>query len=317
MTALGLHPSPQGEQAGWRFSLVQNAREHMTPTAPHCSACGATFGIKFEQYACCMCGSSFCSGDFLLSEWITVHHSLSAQFKSGHGVCLGCVLEVWERTDAHLSPPRGVLGRLLKRSREAWKGLRGVVLGRGMNQRPIEITNEDSFEKLNTAKALAVLRHQKDLTLEKLAKDLVLFARIYAISQKRENERSVALTDIYHLVDWIRAHPVIPDWAHGVQWSSIESTPGYLDYVSDVWHIAQAAISWSNPATVAYHVADRALDQVAGRGLGGTAYQMVKDRLGLNINVKAALLSYLAGLVILQLLMNREARKQGQVAAVA
>jgi hypothetical protein len=135
----------------------------------------------------------------------------------------------------------------------------------------------------------------------------MLFARVYAVAQGRSTERSIALSDVYHLVDWARSHPRIPSWAHQVQWSAIESSPSYMAFASDVWHVAQAAMALGSPATLAYHVADRLVDQVGGKGLAAGAYDLFKDKLGLNINVKDALLSYFAGLVILQLLRRREA----------
>jgi hypothetical protein len=282
----------------------------MSQAIAGCSACGALFGIKYSEYTCVVCGGGFCAGDLFQTQQTRLHSHLQAMFTGARrGICIGCVLRVWGKSDDQLAPAKGLFGRWRRQAEAAWKWIKEKLPGQ---QRPYDLlsVNQAAFAELNWEKALAVARHQKDMSKEDIAHSLVKFARVYAVSQGRDSERSIALRDIYALIEWVQTHPKIPGFVHSIKWSTIESTPGYLSYFSDAWHIANAAIALSNPlagaAKALYHVADRAVDQVADKSLFSGFYDLVKDKLGLNVNPKNALLSYLAGLMILQLLMRRD-----------
>jgi hypothetical protein len=292
----------------------------MSETNSACTACGASFGVKFAQYTCVVCGGEFCAGDLFPSHHTRMHSDLRAPYAGERrGTCIECVLSVWGKSEEKLIRPRGLGGRMRRQATNGWEWVRAKLPGQRRREDLLAV-DEQAFSDLNWEKSLSVARHQKDMSQEEIASSLVLFARVYAVSQGRESERSISLQDIYALVAWVRTHPRIPQFVHGIQWSTIESTPAYLNYISDAWHIANAAIALSNPvigaAKVLYHVADRAVDQVADKGLFGGFYDLVKDRLGLNVNPKSALLSYLAGLMILQLLKNREEKGQRRPFAI-
>lgn len=273
-----------------------------------CSTCSAKFGAKFKKYTCARCQKPFCAGHLVLSDNASFHSEIMSTFSGGHGLCLDCILEVWGKTNEDLQHPKGILGRTKAQISSGWKSLTSFI-SRSPNRTELIKLNDNTFEKLNAARSLAVLRHQADISQDQIIADLTLFARVYAVSQGRSTEKSFALTDIYHLVEWLRDHPSIPTWAHGVTWSLIESSPAYLDYLSDIWHLAQTAVALSNPAgaavSVAYHVGDRTLDQTTGKSLFSTGYGTLKDKLGLNVNVKAALISYFGGQFVMQLLKKR------------
>jgi hypothetical protein len=152
---------------------------------------------------------------------------------------------------------------------------------------------------------MAIFRHQKDVGYDFIIQELTTFARLYSISQGRKNEKDFCLRDVYRLVDWLRSHPTLPGWAHGVSWNTIESTPEGIPYFMDIWHVVGAAVALTNPATglpwAAYHLGDRVIDQGTGSGIFMSLYNQLRDKLGLNINPQKALVSYLAGLFILQL----------------
>jgi hypothetical protein len=57
----------------------------------------------------------------------------------------------------------------------------------------------------------------------------------------------------------------------------------------------------AHPISAAYHVGDRVVEQATGRSIFNNFYDKTKDKLGLNINPKMAIISYLSGLFILQL----------------
>lgn len=269
-----------------------------------CKTCTAEFGVKFNRYVCARCQNGFCAGHLILSEYLTIRSDLMSTLKSGHGLCLECILEIWGKTDSDLEAPQGILGRLKKTCIVSWDSTTSIISNKPSKTDLIKLS-DDAFESLNTARSLSILRHQKDDTEIDIIKDLRLFARIYSVSQGRTAEKNFALTDIYHIVDWMRSHPNIPNWAHGITWSTIESSPSYLDHISDVWHIVQVAITYSNPISVAYHATDRAINQATGKTLFSASYASVKDKLGLNINIKLALTSYFGGQLIIELLKKR------------
>lgn len=244
----------------------------------------------------------------MLSENASFHSKLMSTFSGGQGLCLDCILQVWGKTDEDLKEPKGILGRAKKNLGVARDSLSTIVL-RNPNRNQLVKLYDSTFESLNYSRALAVFRHQADLSKDFIIKDLTAFARVYAVSQGRSTEKSFNLKDIYQLVDWMRSHPKIPEWAQGVTWGVIESSPAYFSHISDIWHVAQTAIALSNPATatasLAYHVSDRVFDQTIGKGLFSASYGSVKDKLGLNVNVKTALLSYFGGQFVLQLLKRR------------
>jgi hypothetical protein len=229
-------------------------------------------------------------------------------FSGGQGLCLDCILQVWGKTNEDLAEPTGIVGRTKNNLGAAWTSLT-TFIARTPDRTSLVKLHDSTFVSLNSSRALAIFRNQTNISQDFIIKDLTVFARVYAVSQGRSTEKNFNLTDIYHLVDWMRSHPIIPDWAHGVTWATIESSPAYLSHLSDIWHIAQTAIALSNPATaaveVAYHLSDRALDQTTGKGIFSAGYEVAKDTLGLNVNFKAALLSYFGGQVVLQLLQRR------------
>lgn len=273
-----------------------------------CNICAAQFGPKFTLLVCSKCQLSFCTGHLILSQYAVFHSSITAQLREGHGLCVSCVLSIWGKTDEDLTPAKGILGRSKKGMTAAWDKTTSLLSREPLRVNLVKIS-EDSFSEFNTARAFAIFRNQAEVTQEFIVAELTEYARLFAVSQGRLTEKGFSLTDIYYLVDWLRTHPNLPNWSHGISWSLIESSPTYLSYVSDVWHVAQSAIALSNPATasatLAYHLGDRALDQKTGKGLFATGYETVKDKLGLNINPKKAILCYLAGLFVLQLLKRR------------
>lgn len=281
-----------------------------------CAACDAKFGPKFDQLACSKCQGSFCAAHLIPSQYISVHSLLTSQFGPGHGLCLDCILAIWGKEDADLKEPKGILGRAKENIKVA-----GEVLASAWRpgRSGLMKFSEKGFEALNEARAFAVFRHQKDIDQEFLIKDLTKFARVYAVANGRNSERNFNLKDIYHLVDWLRTHPRLPKWAQTVTWDLIESSPNCLSHLSDVWHVAQAAIAVATPGAAlvgaGYHVADRAVDQYAGKGLAAFVYEKVKDSLGLNVNLKAALIYYFAGLFIIQLLAPRVKAVQAEAFA--
>lgn len=276
-----------------------------------CSACHAQFGPKFREYICSRCQSGFCAGHLIAIEHAKLHSKLMPALSGGQGLCLQCILDVWNKTDSDLaaSRPQGIAGRTRKNLSGAWSAIAGWLSSEPKRTSLIRL-DDAAFESINSARALAVLRHQKDVTREDVIADLTQFARVYAVSQGRDTERSFALEDVYRLVDWMRSHPKFPSWAHGVTWSIIESSPSYMAHVMDIWHVAKTAIAFSNPvtaaATVVYQVGDRAVDQVKGKGIALTAYDAVKDKVGLNVNMKMAVFSFLGGLFVMQLLKRSE-----------
>lgn len=273
-----------------------------------CTTCSAEFGPKFGRLVCAKCQKPFCAGHLVPSENASFHSKLMSTLHNGHGLCLECILQIWGKTDEDLKPPKGIVGRTKNNLNSAWSSL-GSVVSRTPNRKQLVKIYDSTFESLNSSRAFAVFRHQKEITQDFIIKDLTTFARLYAVSQGRTTEKNFNLTDIYHLIDWLRSHPRIPNWAHGVTWSRLESSPAYFSQLSDVWHVAQTAILLSNPASattyLVYHVGDRAMDQQIGKGLLSVGYDVAKDKLGLNINPKKALLCYLAGLFIIQLLQKR------------
>lgn len=273
---------------------------------PTCKTCAAEFGAKFKRLLCSKCQGVFCAGHLLPSKSVAFHSKVVGKFASGQGVCLSCLLDIWGKTDEEVRDPRGILGRAAQRTKRLWGFVRGFS-SRTPNRAEMVRFSDGAFEALNSSRALAVFRHQKDVSQAAIIQDLTVFARVYAVSQGRATEKSFSLADVYHLVDWMRSHPKIPGWAHGVNWSTIESSPAYFSYLSDIWHVTQTAISLSNPVSAGYHVLDRVLDQTTGKGVFSTGYYAVKDKLGLNVNLKAALLSYLCGQFIIQGLKRRKA----------
>jgi ABC-type enterochelin transport system ATPase subunit len=138
-------------------------------------------------------------------------------FSGGHGLCLDCILEVWGITNENLQQPKGILGRTKAIISNSWKSLASLISSSSSRTDLIKLS-DTSFEELNNARSLAVLRHQADISQDELIVDLTQFARVYAVSQGRTSEKNFALTDVYHLVDWMRTHPILPTWAHGVTW---------------------------------------------------------------------------------------------------
>ena len=269
-----------------------------------CATCGAAFGTKFSKFVCSGCGNEYCSAHLLESKHLQIDPAVQSQLSKGDGLCYECIFILWGKTDSDLQSPTGIAGRWRKGFLTLWEKTRSTLSKRPKKTDLVKI-NKNSFEGMNSNLAFAVFRHQKNIGYDFIIQDLTTFARLYSVSVGRKNEKDFCLKDVYRLIDWLRSHPTLPDWAHGVSWDTIESSPDGMSYVMDIWHVVGAAISLSNPATglpwAAYHVSDRVVDQAAGGGIFLTMYDKLKDKLGLNINPKKALVSYLAGRFILQL----------------
>lgn len=275
-----------------------------------CTTCAAQFGVKFSRYQCLQCQKGHCVGHIIPSDQMKISPAVMQSVSGGgHGFCFDCILAIWGKDDEKIAAPVGILGRAKSSATRLWSQAKETIARQPGKLEALVVT-DTCFEELNSARALAIFRNQTELEPERMEEDLKKFARIYAVSQGRTTERSISLLDVYQVMDWLRAHPLIPGFAHGLQWSTLESSPHHLALLTDAWRVAQSAIILSSPvpaaAALAYNVADRALDQMTGKSLASFGYASLKDKLGLNVNVKQALIYYFAGQFILQLLKRRD-----------
>ncbi|CAN7398598.1 hypothetical protein LJR143_002271 [Pseudoxanthomonas sp. LjRoot143] len=303
-----------------------------------CTTCDASFGKKpalafvgtVNRYYCESCHHHFCSGHLILSKDLDIHSDARARFPTlvgqprlkgkpderkeceGTGLCLPCILRIWNKHSSQAVEETGILDRAA--------GIAKLTVDRGrslLTRAPaavdlVKIRHPDVFITLNEKRARTLLLHQKDITADGTFQDFWLqdlrtFARVYAVSQKRDGETSISLTDVYRLMDWLRDHENIPKWIQSLDWDVIESSPGALSYVSDVWSVTQVVLNWSNPAVLTYQVGNMASGQMTGQSLLSLLYDKVKVKLDLNLNLKAPVVSYASGLFILQLLQSRQA----------
>lgn len=273
-----------------------------------CASCSAQFGYKFSDYKCMHCQERFCSSHLVPTEFLKIDGRLSAAFAGGGaGMCTQCILVVWEKSDAHLEAPKTLSDRARVGFDTAWRAVWSTI-GRAPSGTELLQLDQHAFEHLNTSLAFGILRRHSDVEQSTLVAELTVFARLYAVSQGRSGERSICLKDVYALVDWLRTHPQMPDWAQEIRWSMLESSPGYLSYFTDVFRMAQIALA-ATPAGAAakagYVVADEVVTRSTGKGLLSNFYSYSKDSLGINVNLRSALISYFAGEFIMQLLMDR------------
>lgn len=265
-----------------------------------CSTCNAKFGAKFTEYVCSVCNAKYCSAHLIEAKDIALDSSIQTEISLKDGLCHHCIFKLWGKADADLSAPKGILGRLSSSAKSLWDKLKSAFIDT-QNKTGLVKISEGAFEKMNSNIALAVFRHQKDIELDSIVKELTTFARLYSVSHGRKNEKDFSLKDIYRLVEWLKTHPTLPGWSHDVTWNLIESGPSGISYLTDIWHVVGTAVSLSNPISAAYHVSDRVVDQFSGRSIFENFYDKAKNTLGLNVNPKMAIVSYLSGLFILQL----------------
>lgn len=272
---------------------------------PTCVTCEAEFGIKFSKLICSKCRQEFCSAHLIEAKHLEISPSLQSSIQQGDGLCYQCIFLVWGKTDEQITSPNGIIGRVTSALIALWEKTKSAFSNEPQKTDLVKILT-NSFDDINANRSLAIFRHQKNIEYDFIIQDLTAFSRLFAVSQGRKNEKDFCLNDVYRLIDWVRSHPILPNWAHGISWNTIESSPDGLAYIMDVWHVVGAAMTLANPATglawAAYHLGDRAVDQGTGRGIFSNVYDKLKSKLGLNINPSKALVAYLAGLFIIQLL---------------
>jgi hypothetical protein len=265
-----------------------------------CTTCNAQFGAKFTQYVCSICDRNFCSAHLIEAKDIVLDSSIQAEIVLKDGLCHHCIFKLWGKADDDLCAPKGIWGRLCVSMKVLWGKSKSLFSAAAEKTALVKIS-EGAFEKMNSNIALAVFRHQKDIGLDFIVRELTNFARLYSVSHGRKNEKDFSLKDVYRLVDWLKTHPTLPGWSHDITWDLLESGPSGISYLTDIWHVVGTAVSLSNPISAAYHVGDRVIEQTTGRGIFENLYINTKDKLGLNVNPKMAIVSYLSGLFILQL----------------
>lgn len=265
-----------------------------------CSTCNAQFGVKFTEYICSVCNNKYCSAHLIEAKDIVLDSSIQPAISLKDGLCHHCIFKLWGKADADLSPPKGMVGRLSSSAKSLWNKSKSALMDT-QNKTDLVKISDGAFEKMNSNISLAIFRHQKNIDLNFIVKELTNFARLYSVSHGRKNEKDFSLKDVYRLVDWLKTHPKLPGWSHDITWNLIESGPSGISYLTDIWHVVGTAVSLSNPVSAAYHVGDRVVEQATGRSIFDNLYVKTKDTLGLNVNPKMAIVSYLSGLFILQL----------------
>ena len=274
-----------------------------------CTICNARFGIKFNKFVCSLCEKEYCSAHLIKSKYLELAPSVRDQFSLNDGLCHQCIFTLWGKANTDLDSPKGVSGRLATVLKLLWVKTKSRLSNKPLKTDLVKIS-EDSFEDMNSNRAWIILKHQEDVGYDFILEDLTTFARLYAVSQGRKCEKDFSLKDVYQLVDWLKRHPKLPNWLHRMKWKTIESGPDGISYIQDIWHLVSAAVALTNPATglpwAAYHLGDRVVEQQTGSGTFKTLYNKLKDKFELNLNPKKALVSYLAGLFILQLYSKPE-----------
>ena len=253
----------------------------------NCNACNASFGLKFDNLTCSFCGRLFCAGHLISNEDFVLNNA-SADF-SGSGICFDCLFKQWNIDEK----ANGFMDRWIKRP---FNKLISYVSNQPKPTEQIKISHT-SLVKINRNIAWSIFMHQQEITLEDVFQNARSYAKLVSVNRGRNNERDVSLNDLYKFIDWIKSHPNLPDWIHDITWHKLESVQGGAGYVMDIWHVFFAAVA-SNPVTAIYHVGDRIVEQQTGKGLFTHVYQKTKNGMGLNINIRMAIIYYLAGCFI-------------------
>lgn len=255
-----------------------------------CHTCSAKFGNKFDCLTCSFCGHLYCDGHLIEEEMFVLNND-SREY-SGQGICFDCLFKQWAVDER----PKGIVDRWIKRPMQsAWS-----YLSNKPNATELVKVSDTSLSKINNKRAFAVFKHQHEIVFEDVIRDAKEYAKLVAVSRGRKNEKDLSFNDLYKFIEWIKNHPVLPEWAHAISWHQIESTPIGLAYVMDAWHIFSAAVA-TTPVGAIYHAGDRVLEQKTGKGFFSHVYQNAKDKSGLNFNLKMAVLSYIVGCFILQI----------------
>lgn len=279
----------------WQHNLMKN-----------CHSCSAEFGIKFESHLCLSCQKVYCKAHLLPIQNLKIHQTLMQSWSGGDGLCFSCIFRIWECDEQALAQPRGMFGRMKQLASGA---IDSAARFTGLQGDPKELLSIDSttFPDFSRARAFAVLRHQRSLTNDEIMGDLAEWAKLYAITQGRSTERELCLNDLFHLVDWLRTNPPFPKFLLGLNWSTLERSPQYMALASDVFHITRGTLAIMSGGTVevAYRVTDRAIEHLTGKSSTEFAYDKIKHRLGMNVNLRSFILYWFVGQIILQLLSKR------------
>ena len=255
---------------------------------------------------CLSCQNAYCKAHLLPIQNLNIHQSLMKSWSGGDGLCFSCIFRVWQCDDQALALPRGMFGRLRQIAGAAFDGASRFTR---MQTDPKTLLSIDytTFAEFSRARAFAVLRHQRVLTNEEIMQDLASWARLYAITQGRSTERELCLNDLFHMVDWLRTKPPFPKFLLGLNWSTLEQSPQYMALATDVFHVTRGtlAIMSGGTAEVAYRVTDRAIEHFTGKSSTEFAYDKIKHRLGMNVNLRSFILYWFVGQIILQLLARR------------
>lgn len=273
----------------------------------HCQACSAAFGVKFASYRCLSCQSEHCKAHLIPVQNLRIDQSLMQAWQGGAGLCFKCIFRTWGCDDDALRAPRGMLGRLRQIAGDTFAGA-ARLSGVRKDPRTLLTIDTRTFEDFSRARSFAMLRHQRVPTNEEIMADLASWARLFAITQGRSTERELCLNDVFHLVDWLRKEPPFPKVLLGLNWSTIERSPQYMALAADVLHVTRGAFAMMSAGTteVAYRVTDRAIEHFTGKSSIEFAYDKLKHRLGVNVNVRAFIIYWFVGQIILQLLARRD-----------
>ncbi|MFS2003812.1 hypothetical protein ACEN9F_09320 [Duganella sp. CT11-25] len=238
---------------------------------------------------------------------MTIHQSLMQSWTGGHGLCFKCIFKVWQCDSDALEPPRGILGRV-KKIATGTIGAAAKLTKLQRDPKSLVTINSDKFSDFSRSRAFVVLRHQRVPTNEEIMRDLAEWARLFAVTQGRSTERELCLNDLFHVVDWLRERPPFPKILLGLNWSTLERSPQYMALATDVFHVTRGAIAIMSggAAEVTYRVTDRAIEHLTGKSSTEFAYDKLKHKFGVNVNIRAFILYWLAGQIILQLLARRD-----------
>ena len=259
-----------------------------------CCICEAEFGIKFKQKVCSQCKRTFCEGHIISNDLLSVTESY--KYVCGlDGICYQCLLYIYEKTDKHVAPAKGPFGR----TKDMLLRFKKYIFNK--DPRKNVTIAKDAFQDIISKKSYVIFIHNRSISTDFIIKDLGILARVYAINMGRSGEKAISLKDIYRVVDWIRYHPKLPKFVQGITWQTLENVSVAADYMQDIWHITGGVIALANPAVgfpwAAYHLGDRAIDQVEGKGLFG----WTADKIGVNINIKIAISYWIIGNSLLKL----------------
>lgn len=276
----------------------------------NCQTCSAEFGVKFASYRCLSCQNEHCKAHLIPVQNLKIHQSLMQTWQGGAGLCFTCIFRTWGSDSATLRTPRGMLGRLRQVAENTIDGAARLT---GIRKDPKSLLSIDSatFADFSRSRAFAMLRHQRVPTNEEIMMDLANWARLFALTQGRSTERELCLNDVFHLVDWLRKEPPFPKMLLGLNWSTVERSPQYMALAADVLHVTRGAFAMMSAGTaeVAYRVTDRAIEHFTGKSSIEFAYDKLKHRLGVNLNLRVFIIYWFVGQIILQLLARRDDQK--------